>query len=210
MKQQGLFVAILAGLAAFLWGRKAFAKPMIAKGEPDTSGDAGKRGRGPRGTPKPAQGGVTDGDGQGGYTVPAGWDPIRGLWISPDCDWIVEGPGWWNGTPGGQQIAITYQEGWPANAENANLEAMLPEAGESLPAHMQRADVGVLGWVDGQVLGNENFAPRQPEDVALDILRHYAPMCADVDPLQWSEALLGWYASVVDRIVRWEQGFIGA
>lgn len=200
---------IPAGVAvvAFFLARWAFAMPKRAKGDPDTAEDAGQKGKGESGSPKPAPGGVTSGRGRPGvsYVVPEGWDPVRGLWISPDCEYVVEGPGWYFGLclgPEGYRVCdLNYRDGWPWSTDGGSLTGN----GQTMAEHLGSAeDAGALGFV-----ANRLAEGLQPEDVARLILEEYAPMCADVDPSMWSPALSSWYQSLVARIVEESESELG-
>lgn len=196
------------GLVAFLFARAAFAKRSVSSGDPDDASNAGKPGKGPGGAPRPSRGGVTGATRREGvtYMVPDGWDPVRGLWISPDCESVVEGPAWWtgnvivDGVP--EMPALKYgPEGFPENYTQAGA-LQIPYAGTvSAPLReflAAQPDVGAVMWVVDRV--STTGQDLQPEDVAQAILSEYAPLCADADPSTWSEAIRDWYQSIVRRI----------
>ena len=181
-----VWVAIGAGLL-WLFRRVTGAGPAVpGSTSPRTDG-----------APSPARGGVTRGRSKspGTYAPPDDWDPVRGLWISPDCGVIVEGPAWWNGlcasASGNRPCNFGYEAGWPSNASSANLTGV----GTTIDAWMMSdANAGALGWVDEQLR-----LRRQPEDIAQDIVTAYGGLCDVSQPI-----VRDWYASLLRRILRWE------
>ena len=92
-------IIVGAGLLGFFGLMAVASAAGNGEGEHDGKGDGGRRGRGPNGSPKPAPGGRTWGrpPEDADYLVPPNFDPLRGLWISPDCQFVVEAPGFWCG-----------------------------------------------------------------------------------------------------------------
>jgi hypothetical protein len=179
----------LAGLGIFLYSRKAKAaegaKPLPGKTE---------GGKLPPKIPRPAKGGKTYGKVPKGqrYELPADWDPLRGLWISPDCEVVVEAPGWYCGldTVNGKKIPLSFG-GNRCNAYEA----------ESYVETMAQEDTGVAGYV--LFLIN---AGMQPEEIAYQILTEVSPFCADVPDSQWPQGLQSWYESFLERVIlTWEE-----
>ncbi len=189
-------IGAVVALAAYLFATSAeAAEPGVDDDDaPDRPPSNGERrpGKGPSGAPKPAPGGSTTGTPPQGasYTIPEDWDPIRGLWISPDCELVVEAPGWYCGSTGaGWQTPQVYG-GFSCTAiEHASYVDTMAEPGN-----------GVAGYVDFLI-----GAGWQPEDIAWQILTEVSPMCADLPTDMWGDGLWSWYQGFVERvIISWE------
>jgi hypothetical protein len=131
--------------------------------------------------PKPApSGGRTFGTG----TPPAGWNAQgNGFFISPDCDFILEGK--------------LFEPGANASYVSAISQPTLSETLAESP------DNSVYGYIDYLV----DFEGYQgAEEIALQVMREGNSLCADVPIDQWPPALAAWFDSFVDRIEPWVYG----
>ena len=107
--------------------------------------------------------------------LPEGFDfGGNGLYVSVDCDYVIEGNLFW---PTGSLSAV----------EAPTLEAVLAVS----------RDNTVVGYLDYLI---DTLGYRQPEQVAWKILEEASPMCASVDPAQWGEGLQAWYETFVARV----------
>ena len=186
--------AALIGAGIFLFGRKAFAdEPGPAPGPtPGPAPEPPRPGPGPRpDIPKPAGGGKTYGipPASAGYQIPADWDPLRGLWISPDCEVVVEAPGWYCGVGGPQGLT-------PQAWGDFSCRGILAE---SYVETMAVERNGVTGYVEFLI-----ETGLQPEQIAFQIVQEIAPMCADAP--MWPAGLLAWWDDFLRRVVeQWEE-----
>lgn len=149
----------------------------------------GTPGKGPRGAPKPKAGGTTTGTppSDASYVLPEGWDPVRGLWISPDCEVVVEAPGWYCGDD---------QEGNPFLYGGFSCSAIEFDSYEET---MLEPGNGVAGYVDFLI-----GTGMQPEEIAMQILVEVSPLCADLPA--FSPGLQAWYEWLLERVVAsWEE-----
>lgn len=198
-KAKGTAAAIglvaLIGLGAYLFASEAKAAddddddfdPTPDPSKPEQPG------KGPGGVPKPKGGGKTFGDPDPdvGYLVPFDWDPVRGLYISPDCEMVVEAPGWYCGAGGPDLQTPQLYGGFACTA----IEF------ESYVDTMAEPGNGVAGYVDF-LLG----VGMQPEEIAFQILTEVSPLCADLPDNMWPEGLAAWYSGFLDRVVMsWEE-----
>lgn len=105
----------------------------------------------------------------------------NGLYIDPNCEYVIEGNFF-----------------WPANPDKA-YEAETLEAVMGL--HPENT---ILGYVD--YLTN-TLDYKQPEQVAWKILEEASPMCAAVDPSQWGRGLQAWYDTFVARLSEYMEDY---
>lgn len=101
----------------------------------------------------------------------------NGLWIDPECGFVVEGDLFWPDP----DAFVRVMEPAPT------LEATL-----SL-----RDDNTALGFVNYLV---EQEGVRDPVDIVWRIVDEAAPMCGQVDPEQWGEAMRIWFNDFLDRV----------
>ena len=190
---------LLVGLAAL--GAVLFMANEAKADEPgpnwDTPSRGGKRGKGPGGSPRakgengdlPTWGTPPPG---ASYLVPEDWDPIRGLWISPDCQMVVEAPGWFCGSSGAGEAEV-------ANAPGGFVCEAVEE--QTLIDTMAIPNNGASGYIASMVL-----AGYQPEEIAIAIVAETSPLCADVSVDQWGAGLIAWYESLLARVIEmWEE-----
>ncbi len=197
-------VVVLLGGAAYLYSSTASAADGDDDDDdgldPTTGGNGGNGGNGGRGgpggkgkidpsIPEPAGGGKTWGDAPPGttYNIPDDWDPIRGLWISPDCEVVVEAPGWFCGASGDDPFLY-------GGAQCNSVEF------ETYAVTMDDPGNGVAGYIYFLIgLG------QQPEQIAYQILTEISPLCADLPDNMWPDGLYDWYEVFLERvIVEWE------
>lgn len=188
-------LAAIAGLGLYLWGSSASAGEGEGGG-PNWPEDEGESGNGPNGAPESWEGGEVWGEPPSGasYVVPPDWDPLRGLWISPDCELVVEAPGWFCGTGGPEGMTPQPFGGFACTAMTAEtyVDAMAMERN------------GVAGYVDYLVeLG------MQPEEICLQILSEVSPLCADLPDDQWPDGLFAWYEGFLERVTVWWEEYWG-
>ena len=189
----GIGVAALLGVG--LWAATASAD----EGDDDNDFDprpppgSDDPGKGPGGVPKPKGGGKTfgDPDPEVVYTVPDDWDPVRGIYISPDCEMVVEAPGWYCGSSGPELETPQIFGGFSCTAiEFDNYFDTMAEPGN-----------GVAGYID--FLAGVGF---QPEEIAFQILSEVSPLCADLPFDMWSPGLVAWWDSFLERVIfSWEE-----
>ena len=122
------------------------------------------------------------------YKIPDDWDPTRGLWISPDCEVVVEAPGWFCGSSGQDE---PFHYGGP-QCNSVEFETYL--------ATMDDPGNGVAGYIYFLINLGE-----QPEQIAYQILTEISPLCADLPDNMWPDGLFDWYETFLERvIVEWE------
>lgn len=146
-------------------------------------------GSGPGGSPKPASGGKVYGSPPAGttYTIPADWDPIRGLWISPDCEMVVEAPGWFCGSDGD----ITP---WVFGAGQCNAVEF-----DNYADTMADPGNGVAGYVE--FLINMGMFP---DEIAGTIVGEAVPeACWSLPVEQWPDGLWAWWEGFLARVTAW-------
>ena len=209
-------LAVLIGGGAYLYATGAEAKDRddddddlddLDDKRPDIGDDFDRPGRGdipgkgPGGAPKPADGGKTWGDAPPGasYTVPEDWDPMRGLWISLDCEVVVEAPGWYCGT---------FSDDTPVPF--GDPDCVIVER-ESYAETMAQDRNGVTGYIFFLIYAagvDESGSPLpglQPEEIAYQILTEISPMCADLPDDMWPDGLWDWYEYFLERVIlTWE------
>jgi hypothetical protein len=101
----------------------------------------------------------------------------NGLWIDPECGFVIEGDLFWP-----KKGAKSY-----AAIEAPTLDATLAA----------RRDNTVLGFVDYLV---DTLGYAHPENVVWEIVKQAAPMCEQVDPAQWGEAMRIWFNDFLRRV----------
>ena len=193
----GIALALLVALGIYAYSSEAEAgEPDEGDDEddlPDLPGTGDEPGKGPGGSPKPVTGGKVWGDAPPGaqYMVPADWDPVRGLWIAPDCAMVVEAPGWFCGSTGDSP-----------NVFGGDVCTEIEH--DSYAATMAEPENGVAGYVDF-LIGNG----MQPEDIAWQILAEVSPFCASVDPQDWPDGLWAWWEGFLERVILWWEEYTG-
>lgn len=176
----GIIAGVLAGLVVF-GGIAAVASAAGGRTKrPEKPGPQ----TGPGGKGKIFGGGGGGGGGGlfgggGGAKLPPGLPADfdfggNDLWVSPDCEWVVEG-----------------NRFWQTNKVNA-------EEAPTLEAVLAIDDNGVNGFID-YLINDQGF--RSPEEITWRILQEASPLCADLDPEQWGEGLAQWFENFVARIV---------
>lgn len=134
----------------------------------------------------------------GGLTPP--FDPTgAGLFVSDDCNTVIEGAKFWpanapidrnppkEGTPSGYKFD-------PATAQG---RACVVRDVRGL-AGSQDADCTGLDYVDGMIL---DAGIQDPIEIAQSIARQVAPLCWDAPEVTWPEVFAAWYDSLVQRLV---------
>jgi len=192
-----LGIAAIAAGGLYLWSTSASAdQGDDDPNGPDWPGTGDEPGKGPGGSPKSLPGGDVYGDPPpgAGYLVPEDWDPIRGLWVSPDCEMVVEAPGWFCGSGG------------------PDLETPQPFPGEpfctAMPADTYAGTMDVPG---NGVAGYLDFLfeiGMGPEEAAWQVLVEAAPECA-LDPADMPDGLFAWWEGWVARVVYWWEEYHG-
>lgn len=194
-KAAAIGIGLALGLGAYLFATSASAAggddDNDLPDEPPEPGDPPTPGNGPGGSPKPVGGGKTYGEpaGVATYTIPDDWDPVRGLFISPDCEMVVEAPGWFCGS--GENDTPQVFGGFACTAiEFDSYHETMAEPGN-----------GVAGYVEFLIgLGS------QPEQIAFTILTEVSPLCADLPDAQWPPGLVAWYEAFLERVIfTWEE-----
>lgn len=152
---------------------------------------------GPGGSPPLGRGGRRWGRPPSGatYDVPPDWDELRGLWISPDCEMVVEGPGFWCGLQRRSLADPTLEVASPGVCDASVERPTLAELWAASPT------VGAVGHADFWL---SNGA--QPGEVAMAIVRELAPLCSEGDPSQWSDAVAQWFNHHVERVTDYLAG----
>lgn len=175
----------------------------VAGGDVDRGPETGGRpGKGRSGTPKPSAGGVLVGTPPVGktYEVPPDFDPDRGIWVSPDCELVVEAPGFWNGL----ESKPPFTELTPIPASRM-MPANVPAFGDAGDASIEAPSIRDV-WAQSQTAGAVGFVDYwvnqgiQPEAIATRLLQEIAPMCAQVPTASWGHGLADWYDATVRRI----------
>lgn len=179
----------LGWIAAAVLGGLLLAKSASASGGGGGlfGGGGGGKGGGGGSKPKPKKGpgGSTVWGTPPGNTLPEGFDPGgNGLYIDPECDFVIEGNLFW---PTGSQATCIEAE---------SLEQTLAADPEN----------NVCGFLD-YLLGTEGL--QQPEDIAWRILEEASPWCASADPSMWGLGLQAWYESFVERVVAYVDEYGG-
>lgn len=194
-KKDGALLVLVAGAIGLgIWAVSKDAKADDVLGPSwDVPGSGGGRGKGPGGSPKAIGDLPPWGDPAPGasYLVPDDWDPMRGLWISPDCVMVIEGPGWYCGSSGsGESETPNLLDGFLCNSEE----------GLSLREVMAIPGNGAAGYI-AALIG----AGHQPGEIAYAILEEASPMCAAVNASQWGPGLQAWYDALLQRVIdAWE------
>lgn len=163
---------------------------LLQGGGPGSGGCLGEGG-----SPLPAPGGRVYGTPRqrARYVCPRSWDPHRGLWISPDCSMVVEGPGFWiglGGAPGTNTVDPHTMIAYPAS---------------SLAEVWADKVNGAAGLVE--TLLEQGLAP---EEVVGRIVREVAPACASKPRSQWGEGLRLWWDIAVRHVIEIRDGSIDA
>lgn len=115
----------------------------------------------------------------------------NGLWIDPNCGFVIEGDQFWPKKGAEVWVAVSAP----------TLDAALAKRGASGGLN------SVLGYVDYLVdeLGIDNAV-----DIMWRIVDEAAPMCAQVEPEQWGEAMRIWFNDLRRRIEQYlEEDTIG-
>jgi len=183
-------IAIVALAAA---GAYAYATSAEAKGTDDFDDDFDEPGfegpgKGPGGSPKPAGGGNVYGKPASGaqYTMPIDWDPIRGLWVSPDCEMVVEAPGWFCGSTG--ETPHPLGSGYCVAVERESYEETMAEP-----------DNGVAGYIEFLI----NMAA-YPDEIAGQIVGEAIPeACWSLPAAEWPDGLWAWWEGFLARVTAW-------
>jgi hypothetical protein len=137
---------------------------------------------------EPGQPGAPDPDRRyrwGDGLFPEDWDfDSNGFWISPDCDYVLEG--WYFETYSWQKTISAI--------EASTLYGTLQEA----------PDNSVYGYL--AYLINEEGVDTPPQ-LAIRVMQEASPMCvevfADQDLEDWPPGLAEWFESFVERITPW-------
>lgn len=198
---------IALGASALLFWLMSSKKKKSAGGEtlppPPSGGETPEPGGGPRPgdkdppsgkrVPKTRPGGKRFGEPTKDYAIPADWDPIRGLYVSPDCQVIVEGPAWFCGQDANNAIQL-YPGAFSCRAvEKTNYKETM-----AVPRN------GVAGYVD--YLIGKDF---NPSEIAWTILEEAAPACWDLDQPDWPQALVYWWNYLLERLALWYEESTG-
>lgn len=183
-KAGGIVAGVLAGVLVF--GGIAFAANAASSRapRPDKPYKTGPGGKGRVfGGGGGGGGGLFGGGGGTPPGIPEDFDfGGNGLWISTDCEWVVEGNRFW-------------QEGQVNAEERPTLDATLAID-----------DNSVLGFVD-YLINDQGY--QQPEEIAWKILVEASPLCADLDPEQWGEGLAQWFQNFVARLTPYVEEALG-
>ena len=145
-------------------------------------------GAGPGGAPKAAGGGKTYGEPAPGasYSIPVDWDPIRGLWISPDCEMVVEAPGWFCGSDNDTPYIF--------GAGQCNVVEF-----ESYADTMAEPGNGVVGYIEYLV----NMGA-YPDEIAGQIVGEaIPPECWSLPAADWPPGLWAWWEGFLARVTAW-------
>lgn len=154
-------------------------------------------------TPAEVPGTRVSGAAPDAFRLPEDFDPLRGLYITPDCVAVVEADGFWNGLDENYAPIVEgrTRSGFPITARNPNDSY----GRDTLKATFAADDKnGALGFVDEQMIYNNV----QPEEVAYQIVEEYAPMCASIGPDQWGPGLLNWYNETIERMLVYRQRYL--
>lgn len=140
--------------------------------------------------PKTRKGGKRFGDVTKDYMLPKGWDPIRGIWFSPDCEVVVESPGWLCGQEYDGVINM-----YPGSPNCKAIEFTTYKRTMAEPYN------GCMGYVD--YLINKGF---NPSEVAWTILEEAAPHCWNKQQRDWPPGLVYWWNYLLSRLAeRYEE-----
>jgi hypothetical protein len=101
----------------------------------------------------------------------------NGLWIDPECGFVIEGDKFW---PRVDQFHI--------------VQISAPTLAATLAL---REDNTVLGFIDYLV---DEEGVTDPIAIVWRVLDEAAPMCGQVDPSQWGEALRIWFNDFLERV----------
>lgn len=111
----------------------------------------------------------------------------NGLWIDPNCGFVIEGDLFWP-----KKGAKSYRA-----VEMPTLDATLRE----------RRDNTAIGYVDYLV---DQQGINDPVQIMWMIVDEAAPMCGQVDPSQWGEAMRIWFNDLLRRLTQYlEEDTIG-
>jgi hypothetical protein len=143
--------------------------------------------------PKTRPGGKRFGDVEKNYPIPAGWDPVRGIYFSPDCEVVVEAPAWFCGLDGNGAIQL-----YPGSPGCRAVEASSYKETMAIPRN------GVAGFVD--YLITKDFDPSQ---IAWTILDEAAPNCWNLDQKDWPPGLVHWWNYLLRRVSQWYEESTG-
>jgi hypothetical protein len=120
------------------------------------------------------------------------WFEDNSLWVSPDCETVMEG-----------RLFEAYSTGAVLRADGTigqgKTVSSIPEP--TLVDTLAAApDNGVYGFA-AYLIEHEGFT--DPEEIALRVLIEANALCADIPPEQWPQGLEDWFFSLVERIEPW-------
>lgn len=161
--------------------------PSPGGGDKPVPGDSPTPGN--KKVPKTKPGGKRFGEVTKDYAIPADWDPVRGLFFSPDCRVVVEAPGWLCGV-NEQGVINLYGVPGPHGFEDCrSIERNTYDKTMAVDRN------GAMGYIT-HLIGKD----LDPNDIAWMILEEAAPACWNMPQSKWPDGLVYWWNYLLERL----------